>query len=284
MQKILIFSMLLLTMGCTGGGGGGLTPGASVEPETPSPTPETPTPTQSCPTNYVKIAANSTYSTSAFCLAKYEMKVANNDGTPVFDGFNGGVALDVSLYKPESRPHGIPWVKILQADAVAECASLGTGYHLATAKEWQVAAREIEGINANWSGGTPGNGGLFSGHTDSAVSATAIADGHAVTGSTLLSAGDGTDPYVGTGQNATLSFGSGKEQKRTFVLLSGEEIWDMSGNARDFVDIDGSGGSLSYTGPGSEAFYDLGSAAFSSMMATNGLPSSAGFRCVAPLQ
>lgn len=126
-----------------------------------------------------------------------------------------------------------------------------------------MAAREIEGINANWSGGTPGNGGLFSGHTDSAVSATAIADGHAVTGSTLLSAGDGTDPYVGTGQNATLSFGSGKEQKRTFVLLSGEEIWDMSGNARDFVDIDGSGGSLSYTGPGSEAFYDLGSAAFS---------------------
>jgi hypothetical protein len=196
------------------------------------------------------------------------MKVLGNDGVDLFNGYNNNVALNVNLYRPESRPNDIPWVKILYADAISECASLGTGYHLATLEEWQVVAREIESVDVNWSSGIIGSGFLYTGHSDTGISATAIADGHAVAGTKLLSAGDGLDNYLGTGQNSTHAWNSGKEQKRTFTLLSGEEIWDMAGNAREFVDIDGLGGTLQYTGALSANYYELNSASFSSMLAT----------------
>lgn len=270
-MKNIIYLILIFSVSCgnnissTSQSSNTSTPTDTSTPSNPTPAP---TPISSCPTGYVKIQASSTYGTSDFCLAKYEMKVSQNDGTAVFDGYNGGVALDVNLYKPNSRPDGIPWVKILQANAVSECASLGSGYHLATIKEWQVAAREIESVNANWSGGTAGVGGLMTGHSDGAISATAVANGLAVSGSLLLSAKDGLDAYIGTGQDSSLAYGSGKEQKRTFQLISGEEIWDMSGNARELVDIDGQGGTLNYTGPTSANFYELNSSQFSSMIAT----------------
>lgn len=243
-------------------------PENSVPSDPPSEEPPASPPIASCPNNYVKIQASSEFSTSEFCIAQFEMKVQQNDGTPVFDGYNGGVALDVNLYVPQSRPDGVPWVKILQANAVSECASLGAGYHLASIKEWQIVAREIESVNANWSGNLVGVGGLYTGHSDGAIAGTAVADGNAATGSLLLSAKDGLDPYIGTGQSDSLSFGSGKEQKRTFILASGEAIWDMSGNARELVDIDGLGGTLSYTGPTSANFYELNSSQFSNMITT----------------
>jgi hypothetical protein len=228
-----------------------------------------------CPTNFVKVPANATLGTAEFCLAKYEMKVAQNNGTAVFDGYNNSVALDVTLYKPESRPDGVPWVRILLADAISECASLGTGYHLSTAKEWQAAALNIESVATNWSGNSVGSGRLNTGHSDNAVDASAVANGYAVTGSNLLSAGSGSDAYVGTGQNNSLAWGSGGEQKRTHTLSNGEVIWDMAGNARDVVDLDGLGSSVNYTGPGSSGFYEplgseLSSMIFSSTLSGGG--------------
>lgn len=233
-----------------GGGGGGGTPAIS------------------CPANYVKVLANTTYGTNTFCVSKYEMKVSQNDGTAVFNGYNGGVALDVTQYKPESRANGIPWVRILYSDMLAECTSLGAGYRLITAMEWQVVARDVETVGANWSGGVSGSGTLYTGHSDSAISGTAISDGHAVAGTQMLSAGDGSDPYVGTGQNSTLDWAAGKEQKRSLMLSSGDEIWDLVGNARELVDIDGLGSTLSYTGPASANFYEVNSSTFSTMLGT----------------
>lgn len=87
-----------------------------------------------CPTHFIKVPANTALGTSDFCLAKFEMKASLNDGTAVFDGNNNGTPLDTSLHKPESRPDGIPWVRITLAQAAAECARLGTGYHLSTLK------------------------------------------------------------------------------------------------------------------------------------------------------
>lgn len=223
-------------------------------------------PTDLCPANFVKIAANPDYSSAEFCIAKYEMKVSTNAGSPVFDGYNGGVELDVTQYKPESRPFGTPWVKITHANAIDECESLGAGYHLATAREWQIAVREIESVNANWSSGTIDSGELNTGHSDSTISVDAVNSGHAVAGSSTLSAENGTDPYVGTGNNSSQALGSGKEQKRTHLLKSGEEIWDMAGNVREIVDIDGAGGTLSYTGPSGSNYFEIISAEFSSLI------------------
>jgi hypothetical protein len=245
----------------------------------PTDSPSTDSSNSSCPTNYVKIAANSTLGTSEFCLAKYEMKVSNPDGTPLFNGYNGGVALNPNLYKAQSRPSGIPWVKINYASAISKCAELGTGYHLATAKEWQAAALEIESVASNWSSNIVGNGYLYTGHSNSTISSTAIADGYAATGSLLLSAGDGTNPYVGTGSDATMIFGSGKEQRRTFQLANGEGIWDMAGNARDIIDADGLGGTVAYSGMASSTFYEVLDNTFTDFFSTvtssNGITLSA---------
>jgi hypothetical protein len=221
-----------------------------------------------CEVNFVLVPANATLGTPSFCISKYEMKVRTNAGDAVFDGSNGGVALDVSLYKPDSRPDGIPWLRITQPNAILECASIGTGYHLVTTKEWAALARNAESVGSNWSSGVVGTGMMFTGHSDSVSSATAVADGYGVAGTSILSAGNGSDPYVGTGNAATDVFGAGKEQRRTFELSNGATIWDIAGNARDYNDIDGLGSTISYTGPLASAFYDVFSASVTAFLPT----------------
>lgn len=221
-----------------------------------------------CPSQYVEIPANSTLGTDAFCLAKFEMKVITNAGAEIFDGNNAGVAYDVNLYKPDSRPGGTPWIRITHQNAILECSGLGTGYHLVTAAEWNAMVRNVELVPANWSSLTPGTGTINRGHSDSAASGTAVADGYATAAVAILAVVNENDPYGGTGNAATDSWGSGKEQKRTFELSTGEVIWDIAGNARDRVDIDGQGSTISYTGPGSSSFNDTLSAAVSSTVSS----------------
>lgn len=204
-----------------------------------------------CPTHFIKVPANTALGTSDFCLAKFEMKASLNDGTAVFDGNNSGTPLDTSLHKPESRPDGIPWVRITLAQAAAECASLGTGYHLSTLKEWQAAALNIESVASNWSGNSVGSGTIIRGHSDGAISASAVSDGYAVSTTVyLLGAKNATDPFGGTGQTSG-------NQKRTHTLSNGEIIWDMPGNAREIVDPNGSAAGVNYTGPTTSGFYEV---------------------------
>jgi len=221
-----------------------------------------------CAENYVRIPANATLGSSAFCMAKYEMKLKTNAGAAVFDGTNGGVAVNVTQYVPDSRPDGVPWVRITQANAIAECATLGAGYHLATGREWAAMTRNLETVAANWDGGTPGTGLMFRGHSDGAISGTAVADGYAVSSTSLLSSGDGTNAYVGTGNASGDAFSSGGDQRRTFTLSTGEVIWDIAGNARDMIDIDGAGSTISYTGGGSSSYNDVFSAAATSFLSS----------------
>lgn len=228
-----------------------------------------------CPTGYVKVVANAALGTDAFCVAQFEMKAMTDAGTPVFDTNNGGAPLSVATHKPDVRADGLPWVRISQPEALSECASIGTGYHLITAEEWGAMARDIESVASNWSSGTVGTGTLNRGHSDNAVSATAVADGLAVAGVTLLSAGTGADAYAGTGQSSADAWGAGKEQKRMWTLTSGAVIWDVGGNAREFVDVDGHGSSVSYTGPGASNYFDAQSATISAFVATLTMSASA---------
>lgn len=214
-----------------------------------------------CPANFVKIPANTTLNTQDFCLSKFEMKASLNDGTPVFDTNNSGTPLDVSLHKPESRASGLPWVRITLPQAAAECASLGSGYHLSTVKEWQAAALNVESVASNWSGSAVGTGTIIRGHSDGAVSGAAVTEGYAVAGVLLLGAGLDSDPFAGTGQVSGT-------QKRTYNLTNGEIIWDLSGNARDIVDPNGSAVGINYTGPGSSGFYEVSGSELSSMISS----------------
>ena len=159
-----------------------------------------------CPAGYVKVGALAGYTEAAFCVAKYEMK---EDGS--------GSAISTS--------QGAPWVNIDRIDAQAECAAIGAGYDLINNEQWQAMVRNIEAVGSNWDGGRIGSvGGLNRGHSDSfpAYPLPAHSNDH--------------QGCHATGQQCGLS--SWSTQKRTHVLLGGEVVWDVAGNAWEWIKDD----------------------------------------------
>jgi hypothetical protein len=154
----------------------------------------------SCPSDYVLVPYDLTAGTNMdFCAAKFEMKNV------------GGIAT--------SQPSGSPWVNVTQTNAKSLCQSLGANYDLISNIEWMTIARNIDAQNDNWTDGISGSGILYRGHSDNSPAA-------------LLSVSNVNDFYDGTGN----SFGSGTEQLRVHRLSNNEEIWDLSGNALEWVD------------------------------------------------
>ncbi|MEK2690442.1 SUMF1/EgtB/PvdO family nonheme iron enzyme [Bdellovibrio sp. GT3] len=167
-------------------------PEPSPEPSpSPSPTPS-PTPVVGCPANFEMVAANSALGTSAYCLAKFEMKQVS------------GSAVATSS--------GKPWIAN-KATAAAACAALGVNYRLPTNAEWNAAALEIYNRAENWSGGAKLSGKLFTGY---------------YSWGEPLAIANTSNSYDSTGATS----GS---QRRTFVLASGNTIWDFSGNVWEWV-------------------------------------------------
>jgi len=162
-----------------------------------------------CPANYIPVPGSGTYNTNDFCVMKYEAKIQGND--------NGNQTYN-SAFVPDSRMTGTPWVNISQTDAITEAATACTGCHLVTEAEWMTLAQNVLSVASNWSGGSVGNGYIFSGHNDNSP------------GNSLAAAVDG-DPYNGTGQS------SPSNQKRTLTLTNGEVIWDMAGNVYEWNEV-----------------------------------------------
>lgn len=96
-----------------------------------------------CPANYELVEANASLGTSAFCIAKYEMK--QSSGSAV------------------SAATGKPWLAT-KATAAAACAALGITYRIPTNAEWNATALEIYNRGENWSGGAKFSGQLFTGY------------------------------------------------------------------------------------------------------------------------
>ncbi|WP_412732054.1 LamG-like jellyroll fold domain-containing protein [Minisyncoccus archaeiphilus] len=147
-----------------------------------------------------------------FYVMKYEAKIqGNNNGNQTYS----------SSFVPESRASGTPWANITQAQAINECQSLGSGYHLITNAEWTALARNIESVAINWSGGGVGVGVIPRGY--SAVLST---DGFA---NTVPAASTGAGYEYNNGANQVGATGS-YLLKRVHYLSNGGEIWDLSGN------------------------------------------------------
>ena len=161
-----------------------------------------------CPEHFVAIPSLKGYTTHSFCVAKYEMK--NN-------GSNQAV----------SQATGLPYTNFTRDDSIAKCTAMGTGYDMITNDEWQSLARNIELVSNNWSGGTVGSGTLNRGHCDHFPDVP------------LAASSNDEQGCFGT-EEICQGRHDWHDQKRTHNLSNGEIIWDLSGNAWEWVKDDNS--------------------------------------------
>ena len=101
------------------------------------------------------------------------------------------------------------------------------GYDLLTNDGWQSVARHIELVADNWSGGNVGSSeGLSQGHS------------YGVPNQALAASSDDSKGCHGTEQ--TCDGRTWNKQRRTHTFSNGEVIWDVSGNAWEWVKDDNS--------------------------------------------
>ncbi len=170
-----------------------------------------------CPEGFVLVPGNDYFETSNFCVMEFEAK--NISGIP------------------KSQANLDPWVNITFNEAYIACSNLGTNYKLITNREWMTIARNIEKNPQNWVNEILGlnisqGGGLFRGNVN-------LND--------ILSCGsnivlDG----ITQGQNCIITGGIQDGRNKRILKLSNEkEIWDLSGNIWEFVDLNEDGSVLS---------------------------------------
>lgn len=170
--------------------------------------PSSQVPSFTCPSGYVKVPANSDVGVSSdFCVMQFEAK---DDGSG----------------NPISQADTTPWVNITNLVAQSECRSLNAlngvtnKYDLISNPEWMAIARNVEGVNSNWSGGSPGIGCMKMGNFD---------------GRFLSECDPTVNSYY---RNMAVDFGSSRLDNGSaqFELSNGNIIWDLAGNVAEFVD------------------------------------------------
>jgi hypothetical protein len=185
---------------------------------------------QQCPSDFIPIPRNPTFTTSDFCVMKYEAKAFKND-TEVIDEDGcaepGCTTLNWASifhadtnpngYKPVSSITGKPWRRISQTNAKDACTNLGDGYALINNLEWMTIAHNIEKTATNWSEGVVGQGHLNRGHTNASPAEPCHAQYEQV-------------------QTNCSTLGSVFDQIRTHNLSNNEKIWDFAGNVWEWVD------------------------------------------------
>lgn len=171
-----------------------------------------------CPSGFIVVPGNSKFSTSDFCVMKYEAKQVGSSNVPI------------------SQATGTPWVNISQTTAIANSPNVAgcTGCHLMTEAEWMTVAANVLSVPSNWSGNAVGSGYIYSGHNDNSPA------------SALAASPDDSDGYNGTGNSSTdttiTSSMVGKTQRRTLTLTNGAVIWDLAGNVWEWTNATITGG------------------------------------------
>ena len=184
-----------------------------------------------CPQGFIVVPGSSTYSTSNFCVMKYEAKCAltasptvglttttntyNNSTTACTSANSRGVV---------STASGWPITTIDQTTSTTYATNtVGcTGCTLISEAQWLTIAQNVLSNPVNWSGNAVGSGFIYSGHNDSSPN-------------NALTASDDSNGYFGTGQTSG-------NQKRTLTLTNGETIWDMVGNLWEWTSGQKTGG------------------------------------------
>lgn len=170
---------------------------------------------------WVYIPANSGgMGLSGFYVMQFEAKAWQDSATQNGTIDPGEVDSDGLSVSPSSLPVSIadngPWRSIQALDSATKCESIGTNYRLISNAEWMAIARDVENVASNWSGGSVGSGCLNQGNTNAVVSPPSC--GY-----------DGPDySDSGTSRNAFA----------IHTLSSGDTIYDLAGNAEEFVDWD----------------------------------------------
>jgi formylglycine-generating enzyme required for sulfatase activity len=118
---------------------------------------------------------------------------------------------------PISQANSMPMTNISKNSAVIKCQGLGHGYDLMTNAEWQTVAQNVEMVNSNWSGGTVGTGCLKAGNSH------------------YNSSQPNCGYYVGA-----MEQGTGRSSLSELALNNGQTIWDLAGNAWEWVKEDNS--------------------------------------------
>ena len=161
----------------------------------------------SCPSGYVAVKGNSLFSTSDFCVMKFEAK-CQEISTSNFCSPSGGVydATKVAV----SDTDGAPWTDINPIDAKSACKALGDKYDLTSNDEWMTIARDAEAQSSNWFTGTVGDGCILHGNANRDSDCT-------------------YRPF-------SVDYGSSRDPKAKLILKNSSEIYDLAGNVNEWVD------------------------------------------------
>ena len=159
-------------------------------------------PVDHCPTNYSLVPGDPLYAPQDFCIAQFEARATASLITPT----------------------GVVIGNVLRDDANAQCMALGAGYSLPSNEQWQMVARDIELTTENWSGWQM-----------TAPSALNVGNYDIEQGDV-----DVTNPCATPGfgvrfPNCTNHASSDFARKRSHVLSNGALVWDLAGNASEWV-------------------------------------------------
>lgn len=161
----------------------------------------------SCPSNSIRVSADRDFGTQDFCIMQYE---ARNGGSNV----------------PSSSASSTPWTSISMVDARTYCTAIGLGYDIPSNEEWMTIASEIASQGSNWSSGTVGTGHLFRGHSDNNPTSLCQASSNA---SLAYVESTCTPIAAGAGEDEDTT------QRRVHYLANSSVIWDLSGNAWEWI-------------------------------------------------
>lgn len=141
-----------------------------------------------CPTGYVLVPEVPSKGTPEFCVMKWEARNVSNTAT--------------------ATSSGQPWNYVTKATAISKCAALGTNYALVTNDQHTAMLRDIESVDANWSGGSRGVGCLFTGNSN---------------------------VNNNCGYNGAQRESGEANTKARFTFSNGREIWHLNGNLSEWV-------------------------------------------------
>ena len=176
------------------------------------------------PGEWVEVPSDGYFTTSNFCVMKWEAKALNN-ATGLVVSSPGNT---ITGYLPYSSANQTPWVEINQTNARIACDNLNNGvgsYRLMTNSEWMTIARNIATQENNWADGIIGSnysvgGGLFIGNAGNVPGEPDYSCWH---GSTLSGIIPGSNCILDNGYHEN-------RNKRMHILSNDARIWDMSGN------------------------------------------------------